>query len=68
MLLLCEFLISTICETPTNLLFYHRGYIFESGGLRSEVGEKSFDTPYERELFRRLGIPYLPPELRNADP
>lgn len=44
------------------------GYIFESGGLRRVEGNVHFDTPHERDIFRMLGMDWIPPHLRNADP
>jgi len=43
-----------------------RGLKFRAGLIERVTGrEINFDT--EREIFERLGLAYVPPELRNAD-
>ncbi|WVR06905.1 hypothetical protein IAU60_003941 [Kwoniella sp. DSM 27419] len=43
-----------------------RGYKFRAGLLRMSDGEE-VNLETERDIFRFLGLRYVPPELRNAD-
>lgn len=40
---------------------------FDSGSLTHRVTGEMIFPKTERELFRILGLPYIRPELRNAD-
>ncbi|GAA5852035.1 hypothetical protein JCM9279_005039 [Rhodotorula babjevae] len=44
------------------------GYKFDSGGLRVRGTNEVVPTAHERDVFRALSLPWIPPELRNADP
>ncbi|BGP17826.1 hypothetical protein JCM10213v2_005868 [Rhodosporidiobolus nylandii] len=43
---------------------------FDSGGLRNELTDEVIrgDFSQEKEVFRYLDLPWLPPHVRNADP
>jgi DNA polymerase/3'-5' exonuclease PolX len=45
---------------------YRRGYKFRAG-LIDRVRNAEINLPSEREILAFLGLPYVPPELRNAD-
>ncbi|KAI5475866.1 beta dna polymerase [Pseudohyphozyma bogoriensis] len=44
------------------------GYKFDSGALRTDVTGEVIPTVTEQDVFRALKLPWIPPELRNADP
>ncbi|KDE06220.1 hypothetical protein MVLG_03498 [Microbotryum lychnidis-dioicae p1A1 Lamole] len=41
---------------------------FDSGGIHSRLTGEVIRAATEEDVFKVLGVPYLPPELRNADP
>ncbi|GAA5904753.1 hypothetical protein JCM8208_001344 [Rhodotorula glutinis] len=45
-----------------------RGYKFDSGGLRVRGTNEVVPTAHERDVFRALSLPWIPPTMRNADP
>ncbi|GAA5841878.1 hypothetical protein JCM9279_003140 [Rhodotorula babjevae] len=44
------------------------GYTFDSGGIRSKETDEHVEARTERDCFRLLGLEWIPPHLRNADP
>ncbi|KAK4700372.1 hypothetical protein P7C70_g5875, partial [Phenoliferia sp. Uapishka_3] len=44
------------------------GYKFESGGVRRDNDDQVIAAVTEEDVFRILKVPWMPPELRNADP
>ncbi|KAK4046069.1 hypothetical protein OIV83_006374 [Microbotryomycetes sp. JL201] len=44
-----------------------KGYKFDSGGLRDQ-NDRLIPTMTEKDVFRALGLDFLPPHLRNSDP
>ncbi|KAG0656232.1 hypothetical protein C6P46_000388 [Rhodotorula mucilaginosa] len=45
-----------------------QGYKFDSGGIRTRDTDRPVEAKSEEDVFRVLGLKYIPPELRNADP
>lgn len=46
---------------------HERGLKFDSGSLHYRDSGIEIQPTSEREIFRIMGIPYVPPQLRNAD-
>ncbi|KAL8280347.1 hypothetical protein RQP46_007264 [Phenoliferia psychrophenolica] len=44
------------------------GMKFDSGGLRRKADSAVVEAVMEEDVFRVLGLAWIPPELRNADP
>ncbi|GAA5990221.1 hypothetical protein JCM10908_005880 [Rhodotorula pacifica] len=45
-----------------------QGFKFDSGGIRTRDTDLPVEATTEEDVFRVLGLEYIPPELRNADP
>ncbi|GAA5879209.1 hypothetical protein JCM3774_003521 [Rhodotorula dairenensis] len=45
-----------------------QGLKFDSGGIRTRDTDQPVEAQSEEDVFRVLGLEYIPPELRNADP
>ncbi|POY73408.1 hypothetical protein BMF94_3746 [Rhodotorula taiwanensis] len=45
-----------------------KGFKFDSGGIRTRDSGQAVPAQSEEDVFRVLGLQYLPPECRNADP
>ncbi|BGP01519.1 hypothetical protein JCM10021v2_005224 [Rhodotorula toruloides] len=41
---------------------------FDSGGIRNRTTDEPVEAVTEKDVFRVLGLDYIPPEMRNADP
>ncbi|BGP33527.1 hypothetical protein JCM10296v2_005331 [Rhodotorula toruloides] len=41
---------------------------FDSGGIRNRTTDEPVEAVKEKDVFRILGLDYIPPEMRNADP
>ncbi|BGP25959.1 beta dna polymerase [Rhodotorula toruloides] len=41
---------------------------FDSGGICNRTTGESVEAKSEKDVFRVLGLKYIPPEMRNADP
>ncbi|GAA5960812.1 hypothetical protein JCM3765_000826 [Sporobolomyces pararoseus] len=46
----------------------HLGYKFDSGALRNRTTGEVVRTMTEKDVFRRLKLDWIPPEMRNTDP
>lgn len=44
-----------------------KGFKFHSTGLKDLNTEKVLETRTEKDVFDALGLPYMPPEMRNCD-
>ncbi|KAK4705593.1 hypothetical protein P7C70_g602, partial [Phenoliferia sp. Uapishka_3] len=59
---------STQFERDLRTRAHELGYKFDSGGIRRISDGLAIDAVTEEDVFRVLKVPWLPPELRNADP
>ncbi|GAA6023917.1 hypothetical protein JCM8202_001289 [Rhodotorula sphaerocarpa] len=59
---------STQFERDLRLHAQKKGFKFDSGGIRTQAKDQPVEVATEQDVFRVLGLEYIRPELRNADP